>query len=234
MSGNNPKDLNSWVYSYVNMNRIISELRPVEALYLLNHAGKEVMDEENSLAATLGYLANGGYIEQRESLTLEDIGLNVTGKGKFSRHGLRPYEIDSLDALTAANSTSDVLCIHASKLLYTSVDFNFNDFMVDKGYFKTEQRKKGRGILKWDDTDYLPGEKYDQAIEELDALKKEVQTAISDKNPDKFLKNMSYAFPSMDFSDEFTRSAEDIVAIDGNRGMLPFVGLNALVDLIFN
>ena len=181
--------------------RAIDELRPVEALYLLHTTGKERMDEENSLAATLVYLANEGYIEPIKSKFFQDIDLGLTDKGRSERSSLRPYEVDSLEAIASED---------AEDLLDAVDGFDFRNYMTQRGFFRTEQRQRGIWIFKWNHTNYFPSEKYKQAIVELDGLKGQIASAITQKSQDKFLMNMSYAFPSTGLSNGFLEYAKEI------------------------
>lgn len=94
----------------------------------------------------------------------------------------------------------------AQEILYDAVkDFDFAGFLANRGLLRTQQRKKGVWIFKWTLTDYLPGEEYEEAIRQLNHLKRKIQSAIQTRTPDKYLICMSYAFPSIASNKAFSR-----------------------------
>jgi len=161
--------------------RVINDLRPVEALYLLNYAEEENMHLGNSLEAILVYLANKGYVQAKDN----DIFL--TGKGKTNRTGLRQYEVNCLDAIARQKDEHLIRIVNK---------FNFGELMTQQGFFIKPKNKEEKRIFKQTHSKYLPTEKYYQAIKELDELKEEILSAIEEKRKDEYLISMSFAFPT--------------------------------------
>ena len=160
---------------------VIRNLRPLEALYLLDHARQEMMDEESFLDTMTVYLLNEGYIDAiGHSVTMTD-------KGKSSRKGLRPYEIYFMEAAERQGSTEGLFSRNGF-----FIDFirqSIRQSLVDRGYFLKVQ------------TRYLPTQKYKQAMQDLYRLKRNI---LAGDTRDTF--QISYAFPSCRgvFADIFT------------------------------
>lgn len=161
----------------------MSNLRPVEALYLLDFAKKELMNEENSLVAILVYLKAKGYVEA------ENKDVVLTLKGRCPNANLRSYETDILDCFAKDD---------LGGLLEVINEYDFRESMTIKGFFKIRQRKKGWWKFKWKCTDYLPTDKFYQIIKELEDLKQEMGSAIEKGEPrDKDFITRVCAFPSL-------------------------------------
>jgi len=200
---NEKKGLNN-LELYLNDMEIINEIRPVEALHLLDFVGKEKINQENTLAATLAYLTNKEYIFLKNR-KFPNTQFSLTNKGKYNKADLRPYEIKCLEAIADENEDN---------LVYISNNFNFRELLTQKEFFRKQQRKMGWWIFKQTTIDYLPTEKYEKAIKGLDKLKERISSA-KQKSLDKDLMSMSYAFPSLDLDEEFLKYAEDIIQIVG-------------------
>lgn len=183
---------------------IINDIRPVEALHLLGFVGKEKINQENTLAATLAYLTNKEYIFLKNR-RFPNAQFSLTNKGKYDKADLRLYEIECLEAIADENEDN---------LVYISDNFNFRELLTQKEFFRKQRRKGGWGIFKRTTIDYLPTEKYEKAIKELDTLKEKISSA-KQENLDKDLMSMSYAFPSLGLNEEFLKYAEDIIQTVG-------------------
>jgi len=183
---------------------IINEIRPIEALHLLDFVGKEKINQENTLAATLAYLTNKEYIFLKNR-KFPNTQFSLTNKGKHNKADLRPYEIKCLEAIADENEDN---------LVYISNNFNFREILTRNKFFRKQQRKRGWWIFKRTTIDYLPTEKYEKTIKELDKLKEKISSA-KQKKLGKDLMSMSYAFPSLGLDEEFLKYAEDIIQIVG-------------------
>jgi len=168
---------------------LIDKLRPVEALFLLDYAGNESMYERETLAAALVYLKVKGYIK------VEDEKLVLTRKGSKPASNLREYEKGLLECI-AEDCPEDLKGVMA--------DYDFGESLAQEGYFRTEQRKRGFWILSWTQTDYIPTEKFHQAVGELEEFRGKITSAIQNETPlTKKQVAMAYAFPSLAKGDDF-------------------------------
>lgn len=164
--------------------KVIQDIRPVEALFLLSHAKKEEMVEEYSLSAVLGFLSNEGYIRPENETFIR------TDKQVNGIRSLRRYEIDCLDAIMYKSDEEG--------LLRAITYFDFYTFMTHKGFFEKHEKEKWF-ILKDIEAVYQPTEKYNLALKELDESKIQITTAIKSNSKgciDIYLLNMCYAFPN--------------------------------------
>ncbi len=168
---------------------VTEELNPVESLYILDRASREVMDYHNALAANLAYLESTGHIRQDGSR----LGLGATGR---PRDGLRPYESDTLEALMKKDH----------ELVFDAVNsFDFSRHLAKKGFL---DRTRGRWY-KLFLPDYDLNGKSVQALGELEILKKD----ISPGDP------MAYAFPSLGLNSEYLIIAKRITGAVFNSRM---------------
>lgn len=223
----------------IEHSRVIDNLRPVEAYYLLSAAGKEPMNLKDGRAAICVYLANEGYIKPAKLTFLrrQFIPLALTEKGKSSlshpdlREGkgkiddywknfdywedrslkddslLRLYEIISLKAIDKDKSND------LNNVISDYIDhYDFQGYMTKRGFYQTQEREKGWWIFKWKATDYLPNDQFNKAIQELDELKDQISSAVSQGSQDKYLMNMSFAFPSSGLSTAFLKYASKEIA----------------------
>ncbi len=190
-------------------------LRPVEALYLLDEAGKEEMNTETGLAASLVYLGVNGYI------TPQNKGFSLTTKGQHDRLMLRPYETKMLDCIDKKHPEGLV------NILYKP---DFRHEATQNGFFRTEKTRKSLWVFKWNSTSHTPTGKFNQAIGELDDLRKEIETASQRQDsltPDKMA--MAYAFPSLALSDGFRRYASEVVgAVEASQIAAQTAMMNAV------
>jgi hypothetical protein len=177
---------------------LTDDLRPVEALYLLNLGKKEDWTNENCLAATIAFLGVNGYIQYEPFRSIAySVDLDLTDKGRYDAESLRPYEKDCLDGIVMNNSRF---------ILYNTNNLDFDKLLVDKGILRPEQAKLWL-LFKY--TKYFSTEKYGQALNELDDLKK--QTTVSSENSE-YLQAMRYAFPSLGLNQEYLEYARKIIS----------------------
>jgi hypothetical protein len=166
---------------------ISPDLRPVEALYLLDLAGKEEMTEKNALIAALAYLTSEGYLETGKHELLR-----FTEKAKTA-HGLREYESALLEAVDVQDYTG---------LADLVACFDFETFLSDEKEFVTVVKKERKLGIAFLSLSYSSGnsviftDKGKQALVELDEIKNLVSSAIQQNKADKFLGFMRYAFPT--------------------------------------
>lgn len=155
-------------------------LRPVEALYLLHTAGIEEMEGKDKVAAVISYLAENGYIAPAPYGNA----YQLTDKGKYEQRSLRPYERETLESIATFDTEG-----LKSKLM----DFDFQDYMADAGFFTREVKTKGRWIFKKEYTEYTPTDKYTHAIDKLKSVKEKIVTGTSLEEK---VGSERYVFPS--------------------------------------
>jgi len=174
---------------------LIQHLKPIEALYLLDHAGIETMTIENSLAANLGYLAHNSFIKFEEKLD-SNMHLSIDTNGeqvlnntidKKAMKFIRQYELDSIK--TIMNKNEDYL-------LYILNDFDFKKHLANEGFFKLKE--------------YSTTEKYFSAINELKNLRLELKSDLTKSSVNKNSNPMLYTFPSLLVDNTYLRLAQNI------------------------
>ncbi|MBW2991051.1 hypothetical protein KY348_05105 [Candidatus Woesearchaeota archaeon] len=180
--------------------KVIKDLRPVEAFYILDSAGKEAWSEENALASTIAYLVLEDYAERPKKQSY-DIPLIKTDK---SRHNLRFYEKWCLDAIHNDDAED----------LIDSVGWGYiRNSLTNQGFLRKELKEKKFLFVKWHTPKYYWTDKYSKAVKELDDLRNEITHSIENKKSDKYLLEMSYAFPSSGLRDGFLEIAHDVADV---------------------
>ena len=167
----------------------IEELRPVEALFLLDKAkkGNEIVQESDYLAAVIAYLVLYGYLDDKENK------LSATDK---QGNELRNYEANSIEAIMGNDNI---------RLLYGVTKYNFEPLLSKQDFFALKETR-----LLWlkINQSYHPTKKHEKALKELDELK----VMLMKPRDDKYMASMRYAFPSLVFNEKYTRYAVNIVA----------------------
>lgn len=184
----------------------LRDLRPVEALYLLDMAGKESITRKAALAATIAYLAN------EELIKPEGDWFVVTEKAKKVEQNLRDYERKCIKAIQ--DKAKKRLCYAISgypTLFGIQGAFDFKGLMVKLGFLELKEILKKFWFWSWTETEYHTTKKFDSTIQELEKLEEEIATAIQQKKVDPYLMLMSYAFPSTGLSDGFLEFADDTI-----------------------
>ncbi len=172
---------------------LISELRPVEALYLLAIAEKERIGGKNALAAVLAYLRSENYIKHTN-------GKFILTEENYQESSLRPYEKNILKYFNADNmGKPEALVDFVSDKFFKR---EIRDYITQKGFLRREEIVRSWLLLEFVHINYFPTEKFNQAIEELDDLKNQI-IKESKENTDKDLVSiMSHAFPSLQLNDD--------------------------------
>ena len=179
---------------------ILKNLRPVEALYILDKADKEEWSKTNALAATLAYLDKNGFIKsnvKREA----NIKFNTT---KASRKFIRVYENWCLERISDdyAQGVVDSVCI--DNILMT---------MIDEAFIEKNSKDKSFLWIKWTATKYNHTPKFYDTIDQLEVLKEEIISKRKIGRLDEYLAGMAYAFPSINKDKTYLRYAKKIVGI---------------------
>lgn len=169
------------------------QLRPVEALKLLDRENKERFNRENALAATLVHLSMNGYIEPEQT----GDGFEPTDKDPSS---LRDYERDLLDAIEGEDDPRDMV-----NAVYR---FDFEKLFLENGLLEAVEKQKEFLIFDWTKTVHEETDAYQEAIDYLQQKRDEIAKA---DEIDEHLFALGYAYPSEDFEDGFLEQAEDIV-----------------------
>ncbi len=191
---------------------LIQHLKPIEALYLLDHAGIETMTIENSLAANLGYLAHNSFIKFEEKLD-SNMHLSIDTNGeqvlnntidKKAMKFIRQYELDSIK--TIMNKNEDYL-------LYILNDFDFKKHLANEGFFKLKNTPlfSENSFLRFIKLkEYSTTEKYFSAINELKNLRLELKSDLTKPSVNKNSNPMLYTFPSLLVDNTYLRLAQNI------------------------
>jgi len=171
------------------MAKLIDELRPAEALYILSYAGKEDLVEEKLLAAALAYLGTQGYLAPTgEGFTL--------AKPDFREdENLRKYESRLLQCFEENRE---------SELPEVMKGCNLRKRLVKQGFLERKKVETGFWIFSLREKEYSTTGKFDQAVQELESLRQEIKTAQEQGTSltgEQAM--MAYAFPSILETDEF-------------------------------
>jgi len=174
---------------------IIDQLRPLEALCVLELAGKEkAVTNLDKLAAALAYLFNAGYTKLSEG------GLVLTEKRHNADATLRPYEKEMLKTLNSPYNLTGVV-----------MQRDLRPELASQGLLVPHNTKHGWWLFKWTEVTYTPTEQFDTAVKELADLKQKIkdQASAGDLQDDKQLSMMAYVFPSLPLDTKGFRAYAD-------------------------
>ena len=169
----------------------IKNLRPVEALYLLNKDKKEKMTVQNSLVAVLAYLIINDYIAIK--------GTQFTVWDKHWKD-LRSYERQCMGKIVDHQQ---------NYLLDVIYQFKFRAIMDKLGYVNI--KSVGMIVPKFK---VIPTTKFYTAIEELVLLKQTIATLDGLSKLDANMTAMSYAFPSIILRDKESKFAKKLIQLE--------------------
>lgn len=181
------------------------DLRPVEALWLLDREGKQSWTRESSLRAVLVDLATRGLLEPEE----DDETFEPTDESPDV--DLRKYEEEVLDAVEGEDDQQNMV-----DAVY---DFDFESFFIDNGVLVESKQNKDITILsytlyEWTDTSTEESEDYDTLIAEI--LETEGDLRVDFENGE--LKSntvpMVFAFQDSNWFSDFEEAEIEELVVD--------------------
>lgn len=181
------------------------DLRPVEALWLLDREEKQSWTRESSLRAVLVDLATRGLLEPEE----DDETFEPTGESPDVE--LREYEEEVLDAVEGEDDQQ--------KMVGAVYDFDFESFFIENGVLVENEQNKDITILsytlyEWTNTSIEESEDYDTLIAEI--LETEGDLRVDFENGE--LKSntvpMVFAFQDSDWFSDFEDADIEELVID--------------------
>lgn len=181
------------------------ELRPVEALWLLNRENKQNWSRETCLRAVLVDLATRGLLEPED----DEESFEPTDKEPESE--LRQYE---KDVLTAVEGEDD-----QQEMVNSVYEFEFESFFIDRGVLSRETSTKDLSILsytiyEWEDEEIVESDQYDTLIAQILETEGDLRVGFEKDELKSKEVPMVFAFQDSDWFEEFEESDLEECVID--------------------
>jgi hypothetical protein len=181
------------------------ELRPVEALWLLDREEKQSWTRESCLRAVLVDLATRGLIEPEE----DDETFEPTGESPDVK--LREYEEEVLDAVEGEDDQQ--------KMVEAVYDFDFESFFIENGVLVENEQNKDITILSytlygWSNTSIEESEDYDTLIAEILETEGDLRVDFENGEMKSNTVPMVFAFQDSDWFGDFEEADIGELVID--------------------
>lgn len=181
------------------------ELRPVEALWLLNREDKQVWNRESCLKAVLVDLATRGLLEPEEN----EETFEPTENEPDSE--LREYEKEVLEAVEGEDDQQDMV-----NAVY---DFDFESFFIEHGILEENTEEKDLSLLSftlysWTDTEIEGSERYDEFVADILETEGDMRLSFEKGELESNKVPMVFAFQHSEWFNDFEDSDLEDTVID--------------------
>lgn len=181
------------------------ELRPVEALWLLNREDKQVWDRESCLKAVLVDLATRGLLEPDDN----EETFEPTENEPDSE--LREYEKEVLEAVDGEDDQQEMV-----NAVY---DFDFESFFIEHGILEENTEEKNLSLLSftlysWTDTEIQGSERYDEFVADILEREGDMRLSFEKGELESNKVPMVFAFQNSEWFDDFEDSDLEDTVID--------------------
>lgn len=181
------------------------ELRPVEALWLLNREDKQVWDRESCLKAVLVDLATRGLLEPDDN----EETFEPTENEPDSE--LREYEKEVLEAVDGEDDQQEMV-----NAVY---DFDFESFFIEHGILEENTEEKDLSLLSftlysWTDTEIQGSERYDEFVADILETEGDMRLSFEKGELESNKVPMVFAFQNSEWFDDFEDSDLEDTVID--------------------
>lgn len=182
------------------MTTTLEDIRPVEALWLLDEKGEQNWTTEAALQAALIDLSVRGFVKPDPDNEDE---LQPTGEA--TEDDLRRYEQELLTAILGDDDQQ--------AMVDAIQDFDFESFFYDLGLFEDEETEHSTlwGLLEWSESTRVWTDTAETLFDELQTAGSELERAVEREQVSPEQMPLIYAFPDAQFCEEFMDRSDDIV-----------------------
>lgn len=181
------------------------DLRPVEALWLLDREGEQNWTRESSLRAVLVDLATRGLLEPEE----DEETFEPTGNSPDTE--LRSYEEEVLEAVEGEDDQQ--------KMVNAVYEFDFESFFIENGLLERNTKKRDISVLsytlfEWEDTEISESEEYDTMVAEILETEGDLRVQFEKNELKSNEVPMVFAFQDSDWFSDFEEADIEECVVD--------------------